>query len=104
MDLTITFVEHSDHRVEAAVSGDLDLATVDRFVASIEARMNGTAAVVVDASGLTFLDSSGLRALLMLHQRCRDNGGSLRIQAVQPKIARVLEIAGVRDLLDVRDG
>lgn len=59
----------------------------------------GATEVVVDASGLTFLDSSGLRALLSAREQLESAGATLRLESVSPAVERVLEMTGTRALL-----
>ena len=50
--------------------GELDLATVPRLVQAVEAiRARGASEVTIDLSQLAFLDSSGLRELIVLRDR-----------------------------------
>jgi anti-anti-sigma factor len=48
--------------------------------------------VVLDLGGVTFLDSSGVRALIRLRQR---HGERLRLGELSAPVRRVLEIAGL---------
>jgi anti-anti-sigma factor len=55
--------------------------------------------LVVDMSGLTFLDSSGVRFLLELKARSEHDRSMLRIVPGPLQVRRGLEIAGVAELL-----
>jgi anti-anti-sigma factor len=82
------------------IAGELDLDGVDTVTAALAGLANqGATTVLVDASGLTFIDSSGLRALLSGRQALGDVNVSLIIEHASPAVDRVLEITGTRALL-----
>ena len=54
-------------------------------------------AVVVDLSELTFMDSSGINALINADKRMRAQGDDLIITRPQPIVKRTLEIVGLAD-------
>ncbi len=66
----------------------------------------GVREVQVDASGVTFLDSTGLSVLVRLARDAAERGVPLRMAAVSPRVADLLEQTGVGDwmvaLADVR--
>ena len=65
--------------------------------------INGYEAVVVDSSGLEFIDSSGIRVFCRAAQTALEHGVSFRLVEPSPNVARTLEIAGVAGWLrDVR--
>jgi anti-anti-sigma factor len=79
-----------------ALAGELDLSTV----AELEARMaevssNGGGELVLDLDELSFMDSTGLRALLIARERCDQDGCELFLTRPQPAVRRLLELTGV---------
>jgi len=85
------------------VSGELDLATAPE----LEAVFEGVAAtasdrVLVDLGQVSFLDSSGIRALVRAKRRLDVIGAPLVIDAVSDPARQVLEISGVLDALSER--
>lgn len=78
-----------------AVEGELDLATAAALTAAVRDVNADAAAVVVELSGVTFIDSTGVHALLDARERL---GSRLRVVASVP-CRRVIEVAGVGDLL-----
>jgi anti-sigma B factor antagonist len=87
------------HRV--APSGELDIATVaslERVLAEVEASDAGT--IVLDLTGLRFIDSTGLRLVIELNDRCGGAAGRLRVVADgAPAVERLLDIVGLRERL-----
>jgi anti-sigma B factor antagonist len=55
--------------------------------------------IVVDIAGLTFIDSSGIRAVLRAHQRCLDGGVALGCAHRLLKPPTVFRISGVDQVL-----
>lgn len=87
-----------------ALSGELDLAvadTVDRELRRVEA--TDASAIVVDLSGLTFMDSTGARLVWQADVRSRAAAGRLSLRRGPRAVQRVFEISGVADMLPFVD-
>ncbi len=85
------------------VSGELNLATGDVVLRKLSSLIDrGYVRLSVDASEVSFCDSSGLGALLRARARATAVAGSLSLTAVSPQLRRVLEIAGIQKLLVAR--
>ena len=83
-----------------ALGGEMDTHTAPRLTQALEAVFVGPdPTIVIDASELKFLDSSGISALLQLRQRAIDAGGTLRLRTVSPAVRRVIEITGLVGVL-----
>lgn len=83
-----------------ALSGDLDLAGGDAVEAAVAALVaDGVRDVSVQAKEVGFIDSSGLGGLLAARAMVIDAGGEFRFGPASDSVARVIDIAGVRDLL-----
>lgn len=83
------------------VAGELDLATHERLGEELTAIAAGGGAIVVDLSACDFIDSSGIRALLIGRQAAEDNGGSLALAAPKPQVVRILDVTGVASALPI---
>ncbi|HUY30145.1 MAG TPA: STAS domain-containing protein [Acidimicrobiales bacterium] len=81
-----------------ALRGEIDISNVDELAAVISDRLPEVpGAVVVDASGLDFLDSSGIALLLRLSARA----DTLVIRSPTHVVRRVIGAAGLTDVLGV---
>ena len=81
-------------------SGDIDMAVADRLEQVLTAHLaNGAVRVVVDLGDVSFLDSSGIRALLIAYKFAKEHQRSLRVENPRPMVRAVLEIGGVMNLL-----
>jgi anti-sigma B factor antagonist len=97
--------EQQGHTTFLRFRGELDLAAKERFREVAESlERNGLRRVVLDLRGLTFIDSSGLRAIIDLWKRSQDDGFDLTIVRGGPSIARVFELVGLDDVLTTVDG
>jgi anti-anti-sigma factor len=85
------------HRVTAV--GELDLATVDGLQQVLLEIDDGAETIVLDLSGLSFIDSTGLRLVLELNERYGGEADRLRVIAGSPAVERLLDIVGLRDQL-----
>lgn len=74
------------------VSGELDLANVDEFKRHLDGCRDGER-LVVDATELSFIDSTGLGALV---QARNERGLDLFTLIPGPATERVLDVTGMR--------
>ena len=79
------------------VRGELDFVTAPRFRAFL--RDLGSERVVLDFSEVTFLDSSGISALIWRHKE-----GGLTLRCVRPAQMKVLTMTGLDQVFDYEDG
>ncbi len=84
-----------------AVSGELDLSTVDAFRAAVRAQVGPARNVVLELSGLDFCDSSGIGAMIGLHRAATAAGASLLFVAPRRQVADVLALSGIDQFLSV---
>ena len=72
------------------LAGELDAFTVSEFDEAF-ARTDGALDVTLDVSGLTFIDSTGLHAIVEYVQS-REPDGTVTLKGASPHILRVFEI------------
>lgn len=83
-----------------AVDGELDLATAPQFRTAVGALMGtGCRHLIVDLAATTFVDSSGLGALVWAAHRMKGAGGDLVAQNPSDQIVSTLRITGVAPVL-----
>ncbi len=100
--------ERLDGRTVLAITGELDLASVPVLEEAVTAQLAAATGdapldLVLDLSGLAFLDSSGLGALLRVRAQILEAGGRLSVSAVAPGPARVIAIAGLASTFGLRE-
>jgi anti-sigma B factor antagonist len=100
-------VHHSDHGQWAVLTviGDLDVASAPALRAAIIDRLPDVEGkMVLDLSGVHFIDSMGLGALIGGLKRARALGGDLRLSAPAEPVRRILELTRLDRALVVADG
>jgi anti-sigma B factor antagonist len=86
------------------LTGELDLATASALAAAVaHIPMDRTTTVVLDLHRLTFIDSTGIRAILVTRELCADCGCEFWLVPGQPPVRRVFEICGLLDHLPFRN-
>jgi anti-anti-sigma factor len=97
--LTISAQRDGD-RVAIALVGELDYHGAERMAVELGALIAAPATrVEMDATGLTFVDSSGLRAIMLARAKAHDIGATFRISTASLVVERVIEIAGLAGVL-----
>jgi anti-sigma B factor antagonist len=87
-----------DHQV-ARIAGELDADTQDDLMAVLDDLLARGIDIAVDLGGVSFLDSTAVRALLAAHATAAERGVLLTVVEPSPIVERVLDVAGVRSWL-----
>ncbi|MGZ4110405.1 MAG: STAS domain-containing protein, partial [Actinomycetota bacterium] len=87
------------------VRGEIDTATAGRLRDVIEPHMGPKQTIILDLSGVEFMDSACLHVLVQARGQLTENGGSLILRNPSTVAHRLLTVAGANDLLetDARD-
>ncbi len=95
---------HEPDHARLSLYGELDIAAAADFEAALgELERDRPERIVLDLRGLTFLDSTGLRALLGADTRAREDGRRLTILQGPAAVRRVFEITGLEGRLELVD-
>ncbi len=82
------------------VAGSLDALTAPELADAISTQLRaGNKNLVADLAGLEYTSSAGLRVLLNGVKEARQNGGDLRLAAVQPNVKKVLDLSGFTSIM-----
>ena len=85
------------------VSGELDIATAPVLERAFDGALDGRGGEFrLDVGGLTFMDSSGAKSLMHLHNRVESVGRHFVVQFPTPAVYRVLDLLGLDQVLDIR--
>ncbi|MCG0278638.1 MAG: STAS domain-containing protein [Thermanaeromonas sp.] len=79
------------------LNGELDVETVAQLQEAIRKVEEHT--LEVDLSGISFVDSTGLKSLLDISNEWRQKGGQMLILRPQPEVAEVMRLVGLDRLL-----
>jgi anti-sigma B factor antagonist len=97
MGLTVD-VERTGKSARVVVGGELDAYSSPRLDELVrELFEQDTREIVMNLHSTSFLDSSGLRAMLACHRRLEDIGGRLLVEDPSEPVLRLLEITGLTE-------
>lgn len=97
--LSIEITAVDDVRV-VALRGEIDHTVKNEFTEALLSYGSMTRPrTVVDFSDVTFMDSSGINALIAAHQSMSDAQGWLRMAGPQTSVLRVLELVGLDQVI-----
>ncbi len=98
----LTVSERADHTL-VTLRGELDLATQGEFrTRVIDLLVSGSTDLVVDLSALTFLDSTGIGALIGIRRRAHALQGSLILVCPTAAVMKLFTITGLEKVFDIR--
>ena len=85
-----------------SLSGDLDIDSSTEFSARVDAVTSAAAVhVIVELSGVQFIDSSGLNSLVVGARATEHRGGSFVIAAPSRYVARVFDLVRLGESIDI---
>lgn|GEM_PF-453738 len=92
----------TDERVVLHLTGELDLASSPVFERALEdADVASAPLLVLDLDELKFVDSTGLRVILLAHEGSRARGQEFAITQGSPQVQRLLSITSVAEHMRV---
>lgn len=85
------------------LAGDLDVEAAPLLRQALRRLIDerGSQRFRLDLSGVTFIDSTGLSALLGVHRRACESGGDLTLVNPRPSALRVFDVAGFGGLFNI---
>ena len=102
-DEIVTSVDRDESTVTVALRGEVDVLTVDQVrVALTEALAARPRDIVVDLAELTFIDSTGLGALIFGFQRARDAGVRYRLAHPSRTVRQILVLSGLLEVVELK--
>jgi anti-sigma B factor antagonist len=93
----------NDDQVVVAVAGELDIATAPKAWEVLAQAFERDGRIAIDLSGVTFIDSRGLKLFVRAYRRVTRDGGHLVLRHPRPFARRVLEATGFDKVFDIED-
>ena len=85
-----------------AVTGELDLSNASSLVRQVETAVrSGRNCIVIDLSGITHMDSTGLAAMIEAHHLTLSRRGRLALVAQSESVRRTIEVRGLDRLFTI---
>ena len=93
-------VRQESDRAVVALDGELDMANAPLLQSVVEGSdLDGDIAVVLDLDQLQFIDSTGLRIILLARERCQQRGQEFAVTRGTQQVQRLLSVTGVGEHL-----
>ena len=100
--LRVTVEQLEDARL-VRTTGEIDFSTVAALKREVDAAREQDATVLLDMSGVTFIDSSGLHFLLEASQRSAVSDWAFFVVQPSEVVRRLIEVSGTADRLTMVD-
>ena len=99
-----THVERFADEVVVTVLGEVDMACGPLLWRCLAEAIPDTARrLVVDLSGTTFIDSTGMALFVRAREQLRHRGAELILRNPQPSVRKVLSITGLDTVITIQD-
>ena len=100
-----TRVHRLDGEIVVTVLGEIDLATGPLLWECLATAIpDAERRLVIDLSGITFIDSTGMAVFMQAQKQLRHRGAELILRAPRASARRVLSITGLDTAIAVQDG
>jgi anti-sigma B factor antagonist len=99
--LSLTFPTDRGGYVIIALSGELSIASAHALREQLRSLLRAASHLIIDLSAVEHADASGLAVLVGSGRHARLLGGSLRLAAPSPEVARVVSATGMNQHLDI---
>ncbi|MCL1819567.1 MAG: STAS domain-containing protein [Oscillospiraceae bacterium] len=93
----------SNDSLTVSITGEIDHHTAQSLLSSLSALLDTQhpLSIVLDFSGVGFMDSSGIAVILNCYRRMKELGGRLEVVSVANQARRVLAAAGLEKFLKI---
>ncbi|HWJ62466.1 MAG TPA: STAS domain-containing protein [Acidimicrobiales bacterium] len=92
-------IDSGTEPLRVVAEGELDAASAATLAGALEQLPVGGTGVALDLSGVSFIDSSGLRVIAAQVQRSEAAGTAFSVSAASDAVRRIFEMTGLTSLL-----
>jgi anti-sigma B factor antagonist len=96
-------VDQMDGSAIVRADGEIDAHTAHAFHETVTEAATLAPHVIIDLAHVTFVDSSGLGALIAARTSARNEGGSLSLVSPPPMVRRLLGATRLHDIFAIYD-
>jgi stage II sporulation protein AA (anti-sigma F factor antagonist) len=82
------------------LKGSFDAGTAPAFETELTPLLSDGLTVAVDMSGVDYISSAGVAAVLRVWRKLDARKGCLKLQKAQPGVAKVFQLVGLENFLD----
>jgi anti-sigma B factor antagonist len=102
-DLLHVTAEPSEDAIIVRATGEIDMSTIDVLRRELDTARAEAATALLDLSGVTFMDSTGLHLLLEASHNSAVTGWGFFVVRPSREVQRLIEVSGTADLIMVVD-
>ena len=88
-------------QLEISLCGEIGSENADEFYAEVMNAYTGTGDIVFECAGLEFIDSTTLGTFVKILKQVKTGGGSLKLQALSPRIKKLFVICALDKILEI---
>ncbi len=100
-NFSVGFRSNGDVQV-LSLHGELDAHTASELEAAIQkCQEEQNVQIIVNGENLQYISSAGLGVFMAHIEEVRENGGDIKIAALQPKVFNVFDLLGFPMLFDI---
>ncbi len=96
-------IRSENGKAVAVLTGDIDhhsarklRSELDNFVITMQPDI-----LIIDLTGISFMDSSGIGLIIGRYKLLKELGGKLEVKSPQPYIRRVLRLSGIERIVKI---
>ncbi len=93
--------ENNDKYLLAKVQAKLDATTSENFQQQVIDNLKDNSNLIVDFSGLEYISSAGLRAILVIGKHIAKSNGKFALFGLKDTVLEIFKISGFYDMLNV---
>jgi anti-anti-sigma factor len=102
MEFRIEMIHDTTGRATVRPQGEVDVSTAGALVDAVVTLPDPVIECDVDLSGVTFMDSSGIKAIVVCRETLHHRAAAMRILGASEGVAKLLHLTGI-DQLFARD-
>ncbi len=95
-------IDYIDTTLVVKLSGEIDQSCASEIRSDIdrEIQLKNVKNLIFDFGGVTFMDSSGIGVILGRYKQIKARGGKTMIVRPQPQVDKILELSGLKKIMD----
>ena len=99
--MAFQFKRDRSENLTLTLAGDIDLEVTPDIKAQLTSQLADAASLTIDASSVSYLDSSGVSILVIAMQSCKQKQINLSVSRVSEEAVRVLQLAKLDKILPI---
>lgn len=97
-------VKEKDNLIEVGVSGEIDAYTAPKLRETIFPLSEKSGVkMVVNLSGVVYMDSTGLGVIVGVFKNIRSNHGEFQLTGLSDRLKRLFDITGLADIININN-